>query len=62
MSMARKRVKTLILKRHSVQMTPEEKDEVVDAVANLMVEYIKKKSGLQPPKEPTTNTSNSESE
>jgi len=60
--MARKRVKTLILKRHSVQMTPEEKDEVVDAVANLMVEYIKKKSGLQPPKEPTTNTSNSESE
>ena len=54
--MAKKRVKSIEIERRFVKMTPERKDRLTDAVAELIVEHLEK-NGLDLPKVPESNTS-----
>lgn len=55
-SMAKKRVKPLEIERRFVKMTPEQKNKLTDAVADLIVEHLEK-HGLDFPEEPESDMS-----
>ena len=56
MRMAKKRVKPLEIERRFVKMTPEQKDKLTDAMAELIVGYLEK-HGPDFPRKPESDTS-----
>jgi len=54
--MAKKRVKPLKIERRFVKMTPEQKDKLTDAMADLIIGYLEK-HGPDFPEQPESDTS-----